>query len=80
MTEQEKSEFLKQIEDSLSGEIAKQKEKVEEYKKLAEQSREQPLLKKYQEQCDKIATVSEAYWGALSNILKSVRQTKANLR
>jgi hypothetical protein len=84
MTEQEKSEsvseLLKQIEDSLRGEIAEQEEKVEEYKKLAEQSREQHLHKKYQDQCDEIATVFEACLGTLSNILKSVRQTKANLR
>ncbi len=80
MTEQEKFEFLKQIEDSLSKAIAEQEEKVEEYKKRAEQSREQHLHKEYQDQCDEIATVSEAYRGTLFNILKLVRQTKANLR
>ncbi len=84
MTEQEKSEstseFLKQIEDLLSRDIAEQKEKVKEYKKRAEQSREHHLPKQYQDQCDEIATVFEAHLGTLSVNLKLVRQTKANLR
>lgn len=84
MTEQKKSEFvskfLKQLEDSLSRDIVELKEKVEEYKKRAEQSREQHLPKQYQDQCDEIATVFEAHLGTLSVNLKLVRQTKANLR
>jgi len=84
MTEQEKfesvSELLRQLEDSLNREVAELKEKVEEYKKRAEQSREQHLAKQYQDQCDEIATAFEARLGTMSADLELVRQAKAILQ
>ena len=79
MTEQEKSEFLKQREDALSKYIATKEKEIEEYKKNAEQSRELHLPKQYQDQCDKTIKSFEAFLSSLKNDLKILRQAIANL-
>ena len=84
MGEQEKTQsvysLLKQLEDSLTKETAELKEKVEEYKKRAQESREQHLPKQYQDQCDEVATAFDGLLGGMLADLELVKQAKANLQ